>query len=87
MLATIRDDTWNVFNMLYITPNSKKWDYSDIPSGGHKRFMVPPTWLKMATTLEKHPTPTHFALEENAFNLKFHWRTVWTISEDYVHLA
>ena len=31
MLATIRDDTWNVFNMQHITPNSKRWDYSDIP--------------------------------------------------------
>ena len=29
-LATIRDDTWNVLNMQYITPNTKRWDYSDI---------------------------------------------------------
>ena len=44
MLATINDDTWNVFNMQHITPNvlnmqhiilnSKKWDYSNIPDGG-----------------------------------------------------
>ena len=31
MLATIRDDTWNVLNVQHITPNSKRWDYSDIP--------------------------------------------------------
>ena len=38
MLATIRDDTWNVLNMQQITPNSKRWDYSDIPGGGHKKI-------------------------------------------------
>ena len=53
MLATIRDDTWNVLNMQHITSNlKKKWDYSDIPSGGHKRLKEPATWLKVATTLE-----------------------------------
>ena len=30
MLATIRDDTWNVLNMQHITPHSKRWDYSSI---------------------------------------------------------
>ena len=46
----------NVLNMQYITPNSKRWDYSDIPGGGHKRFKDPSTWLKVAT-FEKPPTP------------------------------
>ena len=59
MLATIRDDTWNVLNMQHITPNSERWDYSDTPGGGHKRLKNPPTRLKVATTLEKPPTPTH----------------------------
>ena len=36
MLATIHDDTWNVLNMQRIIPNSKSWDYSDIPGSGHK---------------------------------------------------
>ena len=36
MLTTIRDDTWNVLNMQHIILNSKSWDYSDIPGGGHK---------------------------------------------------
>ena len=40
MLATIRDDTWNVLNMQLITPNSKRWNYSDIPGGGHKKHMA-----------------------------------------------
>ena len=31
MLTTIRDDTWNVLNMQHRIPNSKRWDYSDIP--------------------------------------------------------
>ena len=38
MLTTIRDDTWNVLNMRHIIPNSKRWDYSDIPGGGHKKI-------------------------------------------------
>ena len=37
MLATIRDDTWNMLNMQHMTPNSIRWDYSDIPSGGKKK--------------------------------------------------
>ena len=41
MLATIRDDTWNVLNMQHITPNSKRCDYADILSGGHKKIKVP----------------------------------------------
>ena len=36
VLATIRDDTWNVLNMQHIIPNSKTWGYSDTPDGGHK---------------------------------------------------
>ena len=40
-LATIRDDTWNVLNMQHITPNSKRWDYSDIPVGSHGQIKGP----------------------------------------------
>ena len=49
MLARIRDITWNVLNMQHITPNSKRWDYSDIPGGGHKKIKDPPTWPKVGT--------------------------------------
>ena len=38
MLATIHDDTWNVLNMQHKTPNSKRWDYSDIPVGGYEKI-------------------------------------------------
>ena len=38
MLATICDDTWNALNMQHITPNSKRWDYSEIPGGGRKKI-------------------------------------------------
>ena len=47
----------NVLNMQYITPNSKRWDYSNIPGGGQKRIKDPSTWLKVATTFEKPPNP------------------------------
>ena len=33
MLATIRDNTRHVLTMQHITPNSKRWGYSDIPGG------------------------------------------------------
>ena len=52
MLATIRDDTWNVFDMQRITSNlKKKWDHADSPGGDHKKIKGPPTWLKVAITL------------------------------------
>ena len=57
MLGTIRDDTRNVLNMQHITPNSKIWDYSDIPYGGTDRLKDLSTWLKVTTTLEKDPNP------------------------------
>ena len=38
MLATISDDTWNMLNMQHIIQNSKRWDHSDIPGGGHKKI-------------------------------------------------
>ena len=59
MLVTIREDTWNVLNMQHKTPTSKRWDYLKIPGGGHKSFKDPPTWLKVATTLEKPANPIH----------------------------
>ena len=59
MLARICDVTWNVLNMQHITPNSKRLDNSDIPGGGHKKIKDLPTWPKVATTLEKTPTPIH----------------------------
>ena len=36
MLVAIRDDIWNVVNMQHTIPNSKRWDYSDIPDSGHE---------------------------------------------------
>ena len=59
MLATIRDDTWNVHYIQHMIPNSKRWDYSDIPGGGINRLKDPPTWLKVATALEKPPPQPH----------------------------
>ena len=39
MLAKIRDYTWKVLNMQHITPNSKRWVYTDIPSDGTWNLM------------------------------------------------
>ena len=59
MLDAIHDDTWNVLNMQRITPDSKRWDYSDNPMVVLKRLKALPTWLKVTTTLEKTLTPIH----------------------------
>ena len=82
MLATIRDDTWNVLHMQHIILNTKRWDYWVIPVVAINRLKDLPTWLKVATTLEKPPTPTHEVnirkikimishrnLKENMFNI------------------
>ena len=61
MLTTIRDDIWNVLNMQHITPNANRWDYSDIPGGGHKqvnRLKDLPRGTRLHGC-KKLPTPTH----------------------------
>ena len=55
MLATIRDDTWNVLNMQHITPNSKRWDYSDIPVGGYEKIKGPAHMVEGDYYLRKAP--------------------------------
>ena len=45
--------------MFSTTSNSRRCDYSDFPGDGHNRLKEPTTWLKVATTLEKPPTPNH----------------------------
>ena len=61
MLAIIRDDTWNVLNMQHITPNSKRWDCSDIPGGGLKKIKGPAHMVEGGHHLKKspHPLPTN----------------------------
>ena len=41
MLATIRDDTWNVFNIQHITQNWNISNYSDTPGSGQKKILAP----------------------------------------------
>ena len=57
MLATIHDDTWNVLNMQHIIPNSKRWDYSDITNGGHKKIKGPIHMVEGSHHLRKAPNP------------------------------
>ena len=91
MLATIHDDTWNMLNMQHITPNSKRWDYSDILVVAIKRLKDPPTWLKVATTLEKLPTP--LAYEDKTlliFSFKNKFSAIFflkLIVNDPIHLS
>ena len=57
MLATIHDDTWNMLNMQCITPNLKRWDYSDIPSGGHKNIEGPTHMVEGGHHFKIAPSP------------------------------
>ena len=57
MLATIRDDTWNMLKMQHITPIRKHGIIQISPVMAMKILKDPPTWLKVATTLEKPPPP------------------------------
>ena len=62
MLATIRDDMWNVLNRQQI--NSKRWDYSDIPGGGHKAIQGPADMVEGGHYLRKAPNPHHAKYEK-----------------------
>ena len=59
MLATVRDDTWNVLNMQHITLNSKRWDYPAIPGGGTEKIKGPTHIAEGDHHLRKdhHPQP------------------------------
>ena len=62
MLATIRDDTWNMRNMQHITTNSKLWDYSDSPVGGTEMIKGHAYMVEGDHHLRKHTNPhPHFA--------------------------
>ena len=53
MLATICDDTCNVFTMQHIKTYWKRWDYSDIPGGGHKKIKGPAHMVEGGLHLRK----------------------------------
>ena len=63
IMATIHDETWKVLNMQHITPNSKRWDYSDIPGCGVWKIKDLHTWLMVAT---KTPPPPPFFEKERS---------------------
>ena len=65
MLATICDDPCNVLNMQPITPNLERWDYSDIPSGGHKKIKGPAHMVEGGHHLRKAPTSTKLLCGES----------------------
>ena len=57
MLATIRDDTWNVLNIQHITPSSKRLDYSDTPGVGHNKIKEPAYMVEGGHPPRKAPSP------------------------------
>ena len=56
MLATIRDDTWNI---QHINPNSKRLDYSNIPGCGTWKDERTRHMVEGDLHLVKHPNPHH----------------------------
>ena len=75
MLATIRDDTWNVLNMQHLLPNWKKDGIIQTsPVVAINRLKNLSTWLKVATTLEKPPTPNHNDTSSHGVDMKL-WQT------------
>ena len=57
MLTAIRDDTWNVLNLQHIALNPKRWNYSDIAGGGHKKIKWPAHKAEGGQYLRKDPNP------------------------------
>ena len=79
-LATIRDDTWNVLNMQYITPNTKRWDYSDILVVAQK-INGPAHMVDGGHHLRNSPHPTRFYNTRiDEFKYRFFWWITWFLS-------
>ena len=72
MLATVHDDKWNVLNIQHINPNSKRWDYSDIPGGGTEKSKGPTHMAEGDHHLRKDPNPHPQNLDEKKHKLPFH---------------
>ena len=45
-----------VLNMQHVTTNSKRWDYSDIAGGGHKKITGPTHMAECGHHLTQSPT-------------------------------
>ena len=75
MLATIHDDTWNVLNMQHIIPNSKRWDYSDIPGGGHKYIKGPAHMVEDGHHFRKAPNSQPTTDDTNIY---ISWQVIGT---------
>ena len=52
--------TKSLLNMQHIIPNLKRWDYSDIPGGGHKKIKGPTHMADGGHHLRKAPTLTDY---------------------------
>ena len=50
-----------MLNMQHITPNFKRWGYSDILGGGHEKMKRPVHMVEGSHHLRK--TPTHLVAE------------------------
>ena len=57
MLATIRDDTWNVQNMLHIIINLKRWNIQTSPMVAIDRLKGPAHMVEGGHHLRKAPNP------------------------------
>ena len=78
------DDTWNVCNMHHITPNSKRWNHSNIPGGDtSKDWRTHPYGCRCPPPEKYTPTPTHYlskfcvCVSSNVVVPAVHSRPMW----------
>ena len=76
-LDLISEDTWNVLNMQLITSYSKRWDYLDIPSNGHKKIEGDAHMAEGGHQLRKAPNPYPHLTPSEAIS---HWFIQWIVA-------
>ena len=60
--------TYETLNMQHITPNSKGWDYLDIPGGGQKKIIGPAHIAEGGHYLRKSPNPHPQMIESYSYS-------------------
>ena len=86
MLATIRDDTWNVLHMQHITPNLNRWDYSNIPGDGHKKIKGPNHMVEGGHLPRNVPNPHPQCFKETVISLTKTCRAEYHIKYSWLFL-
>ena len=71
----------NMLNMQHIIQNSKDEIIQSSPVVAKSRLKDPPTWLKVATTLEKPQPPLTIIVSDNGLPPGRRQAIIWTNAE------